>query len=157
MLVSKGAKEQGNIDSQFKKKRVLNKLHRILIISTNNALLTIEVNTVYNAFVGGEKTQAWFCDHQLSLTKILHERKDYYIFIWQVCMKRSHEFHMNKSHDFHMDSHVSQWVHMTQSLMIKKKKNSKFWSQIFDILEKQSIGYCIRLINRTLSVMKYDS
>lgn len=55
MLVSKGAKEQGNIDSQFKKKRVLNKLHRILIISTNNALLTIEVNTVYNAFVG-EKT-----------------------------------------------------------------------------------------------------
>lgn len=33
-----------------------------------------------------------------------------------------------------------------------KKKNSKFWSQIFDILEKQSIGYCIRLINRTLSV-----
>lgn len=55
MLVSKGAKEQGNIDSQFKKKRVLNKLHRILIISTNNALLTIEVNTVYNAFVGGKK------------------------------------------------------------------------------------------------------
>lgn len=44
------------------------------------------------------------------------------------------------------------WVHMTQSLMIKKKRNSKFWSQIFDILEKQSIGYCIRLINRTLSV-----
>lgn len=70
MLVSKGAKEQGNIDSQFKKKRVLNKLHRILIISTNNALLTIEVNTVYNASVGGKKTQAWFCDHQLSLTKI---------------------------------------------------------------------------------------
>lgn len=55
MLVSKGAKEQGNIDSQFKKKRVLTKLHRILIISTNNALLTIEVNTVYNAFVGGKK------------------------------------------------------------------------------------------------------
>lgn len=55
LLVSKGAKEQGNIDSQFKKKRVLNKLHRILIISTNNALLTIEVNTVYNAFVGGKK------------------------------------------------------------------------------------------------------
>lgn len=43
------------------------------------------------------------------------------------------------------------WVHMTQSLMIKKKK-FKFGSQIFDILEKQSIGYCIRLINRTLSV-----
>lgn len=33
-----------------------------------------------------------------------------------------------------------------------KKKKFKFWSQIFDILEKQSIGYCIRLINRTLSV-----
>lgn len=46
---------------------------------------------------------------------------------------------------------------MTQSLMTKKKINFKFWGQIFDILEKQSIGYCIRLINRTLSVMKYDS
>lgn len=44
------------------------------------------------------------------------------------------------------------WVHMTQSLMTKKKINFKFWGQIFDILEKQSIGYCIRLINRTLSV-----
>lgn len=64
-------------------------------------------------------------------------------------MKRSHEFHMNKSRDFHW---TVMWVHMTQSLMIKKKRNSKFWSQIFDILEKQSIGYCIRLINRTLSV-----
>lgn len=70
-------------------------------------------------------------------------------------MKRSHEFHMNKSRDFHMDSHVSS--HDTKSHDLKEIKNFKFWSQIFDILEKQSIGYCIRLINRTLSVMKYDS
>lgn len=99
--------------------------------------------------MGGKKTQAWFCDHQLSLTKILHERKDYYIFIWQVCMKRSHEFHMNKSHDFHMEQSCEFTWHKVSWL---KKKKFKFWSQIFDILEKQSIGYCIRLINRTLCV-----
>lgn len=123
-------------------------MHRILIISTNNALLTIEVNTVYNAFVGEKKHK-----HDIVITNFplpkSYTSKRIIIYLYD---KFAWKGRMNFTWTNHMTfTWTVMWVHMTQSLMIKKN-NFKFWSQIFDILEKQSIGYCIRLINRTLSV-----